>query len=350
MQPRQPRLTAAPVALQVLQEVDNCYCVVLHAMLDSGTASSCPPAAASGALAYPDLGALSARLGGGKQPPTPAAEPSTSAAPASATSGSGGQADAGSGAPDTARLAERLQQARLAGSPVAAAGTPAVAGPALPGIATATDGGGDSAAAGPGSAAAAAAAAALGVASPTASDAAGSLPGSPAAWQIGTRKRTLFAGFVSYGQILEFMAGNRKGGLVSSILGGGGGPQKDKVVMTGPGGTGRAEVAVVKLERAAPPGADAGGAAGGSAGGGLYRSNSSSSTGGGAGAGPQPDGGGGNRLGGLLQRARQLAVGVQKAISDMDTPAGVARCNMQCALMQLKLPVSYLAQELLEAM
>jgi hypothetical protein len=42
-----------------------------------------------------------------------------------------------------------------------------------------------------------------------------------------------------------------------------------------------------------------------------------------------------------------LASGVQQALSDINSNGG--GCNMNCAMMLLKLPVSYLARELLDA-
>jgi hypothetical protein len=144
------------------------------------------------------------------------------------------------------------------------------------------------------------------------------------------------------------MEGNSRNGrsLLDSWLKAPKAPQKDKVVMTGPGGMGRCEVAVTKTE---VPGA---------------ASNSSSSLSGqqgqqqsspGAVVGQQSSGGGGEqqRQGLLqrgLQRARVVATGVQQALvlSDLQ-PAGGGASNMLCALMTLRLPVHYLVQELLAA-
>jgi hypothetical protein len=193
------------------------------------------------------------------------------------------------------------------------------------------------------------------------------------AWQIGTHKRTLFAGYVSFQQILDFMEGSgsssgRNGrSLLESWLRGSApkGPHKDKVVMTGPGGMGRCEVAVTKLELPAAAGhADS------------SSHNSSSSANGGQQL-PQGSGSGTaaaaqnqqqqqqagsvdqqqQRQGLLqrgLQRARVVASGVQQALDVLSElqpagGAGAGRSNMLCALMTLRLPVHYLAQELLAA-
>lgn len=170
------------------------------------------------------------------------------------------------------------------------------------------------------------------------------------AWQIGTHKRTLFAGYVSFQQILDFMEGNSRNGrsLLDSWLKAPKAPQKDKVVMTGPGGMGRCEVAVTKTE---VPGATTNSSSSSLSGQQMQQQSSP-----GAAVGQQSSGGGGEqqRQGLLqrgLQRARFVATGVQQALdvlSDLQ-PAGGSASNMACALMTLRLPVHYLVQELLAA-
>jgi hypothetical protein len=164
-----------------------------------------------------------------------------------------------------------------------------------------------------------------------ASSGGGSLPdgASPSAWRIGTRQRCLFAGYVSYDQIVNFIAASRGPGrgLLEALLGPSGDAARDKVVMTGPGGVGRAEVAVKRM--AAGEGGDDGGGGG--------------------------EGGGGSSL---LQRglrgARAVASGITKALAveGAGGGGGAARGGgawcVQCALMMLRLPVDHLAQEVLE--
>jgi hypothetical protein len=168
------------------------------------------------------------------------------------------------------------------------------------------------------------------------------------AWQIGTHKRTLFAGYVSFQQILDFMEGSSRTGrsLLDSWLKTPKAPQKDKVVMTGPGGMGRCEVAVTKTE--VP------GAASNSSSSSLIGQQGQQQNSPGAVVGQQLSAGGAERQGLLqrgLQRARFVATGVQQALdvlSDLQSAGGSAS-HMLCALMTLRLPVHYLVQELLAA-
>jgi hypothetical protein len=200
------------------------------------------------------------------------------------------------------------------------------------------------------------------------------------AWRIGTRRRCLFAGYVSYEQIVDFIAQSRgpTRNLLDALLG----PQpnggKDRVVMTGPGGVGRAEVAVTRL--AETPAARSGG--GDASGGAAASGGGKGSSGGLADAQEQPpqqqrqepggsggSGGGALGVGGLLQRgfmrARLVASGLQKALEAefaggpaaaggtgsgeaSGGGAGGGGWRVQCALMLLKLPVEHLARELLE--
>ncbi|KAF8071144.1 hypothetical protein HT031_001226 [Scenedesmus sp. PABB004] len=143
--------------------------------------------------------------------------------------------------------------------------------------------------------------------------------------------RTLFAGYVSYGQICDFVgAGGRGRGLLGGLLGRARGA--DKVVMTGPGGVGRCEVAVTPRE--APAGGGGGGGAGGEAGGAAQLEPARSTP-------PK----------GLLQRARLLASGVQQALSDAGgggAGGGGGGGSMMCALMLMRLPASFVARELLD--
>jgi hypothetical protein len=232
-------------------------------------------------------------------------------------------------------------------------------------------------------------------------------------WTIGTRKRTLFAGFVSHQQIHEFIhssSSNSKGqaGLLGSMLAQVAKPAKDKVVMTGPGGMGRAEVAITKLQRAnsmpgtgsvssdgsGRPDASTGSAAAAAAaagpqppvvaaaagGGGspgeqvippIYKESSglgatASSSSGSLGQAPTAAPGsssdtgdprrlsGGGQGGGLLSRsfnrARQVASGLQRLVADIQGGGLSANSNLRCALMMLKLPVQTVAREILEGL
>jgi hypothetical protein len=215
----------------------------------------------------------------------------------------------------------------------------------------------------------------------------GASASSPLGWQIGTQRRTLFAGYVSYAQILDFMDSSARSKTLLDALMGSKAGQQDKVVMTGPGGVGRCEVAVKKVQDSKEQGSRSSSfsTAGGSshrgstsaaadaaqlaaAGAGGSHSNSSSSTGVSRQAvGSSSGGSTGEQQApaaaqqqqqqrpqqqrGLLQRglqrARMLASGVQQALSDINSNGG--GCNMNCAMMLLKLPVSYLARELLDA-
>jgi hypothetical protein len=215
-----------------------------------------------------------------------------------------------------------------------------------------------------------------------------SMDESPVAWKIGTRKRTLFAGYVSFKQILDFVSNSRSGNLLEAILGGAG-AQTDKVVMTGPGGTGRAEVAVTKLMKAGRPlsrgasstgngsvggrndgcGSSHGGVAtdkaadlkqvlGSGTGDGSSLEEPSSSSTEQVDASTGQSGRSGQQRGSLLERglfrARQVATGIQRAVAEMNATGslsalGQTQCSMQCALMLLKLPVRYIAREVLEA-
>lgn len=165
---------------------------------------------------------------------------------------------------------------------------------------------------------------------------------SPKSWQIGTRRRTLFAGYVSYGQILDFIDTNSRYTTLINAFWGAKGPQQDKVVMTGPGGVGRCEVAVKKVAQQPSTGglsmarpASAGGSSDK-----PLRIETSEAT-----AVQQ------HQQRGLLQKglhkARSFASGVQQALSDVSMES--TSYNTQCALMLLKLPVTFLATELLKA-
>ena len=324
--------------------MEQCYCVVLHAILDD---TSEQPAEE----AYADLGALAARLSSHKMAepsghsnsssPDPGV-PSTAAGLAAAAAAHARSA-AGSPAPGESEPQQQQQQQQP------------------PSALSMAVGGGDD-----------------------------SMDGSPVAWKIGTRKRTLFAGYVSFRQILDFINNSRSGNLLEAILGGSG-AQTDKVVMTGPGGTGRAEVAVTKLMGQVRPGSRGASSTGnGSVGGnmgGMGRRGGSSSSHGGLAADKATDGkqllGGGGAEGSLVDepgssseqedsgsvqsvksrgsllerglfRARQVATGIQKAVAEMNSTGSLAslgqsQCSMQCSLMLLRLPVRYIAREVLEA-
>jgi hypothetical protein len=175
------------------------------------------------------------------------------------------------------------------------------------------------------------------------------------AWQIGTHKRTLFAAYVSFQQIVDFMAGSSRNGrsLLDSLLKTPKAPLKDKVVMTGPGGMGRCEVVVTKLEApAAPPSSTS------SSGQRHHQQQQQQGMPVEQQQGVSADGGDKQRVGvggGLLQRglerARFVASGVQQALDVLSElqPNGGGAATMLCALMTLRLPVHYVAQELLAA-
>lgn len=137
------------------------------------------------------------------------------------------------------------------------------------------------------------------------------------------RRLLLFAGYVSHAQVDAFLEDSSRGrGLLGALLRTrGAAGQQDSVTMTGPGGVGRAEVAVTRV--AAP--------------------SASPNNGSGAVAGAQ----------GLLQRARALAAGVQQALADGQpsqsvsdgTPTTIS--SLVCAMMLLRLPTQHVARELL---
>jgi hypothetical protein len=170
------------------------------------------------------------------------------------------------------------------------------------------------------------------------------------AWQIGTHKRTLFAAYVSFQQIVDFMVGSSRNGrsLLDSLLKTPKAPLKDKVVMTGPGGMGRCEVVVTKLDAPAAPPSSA------SSSGHRHQQQGPAveqQQGAAAAGGDQQQRGGGGLLQRGLQRARFVASGVQQALdvlSELQPNEGGAS-TMLCALMTLRLPVQYVAQELLAA-
>ncbi len=313
--------------LQVLHEAEHCYCVVLHAMLDDYGAAA---PQAHDDFSYPDLETLTARLTSSRSAATAVSDASTQAASNTAAQPQGPATS--SGMPDTGKSGEQLQQQQAGTSssshqlqaPVSAAG-PSLRLPSIVGSSAAAAEPGEPSASGDGT-------------SSSSSRPPPMLPGtisddaSPMAWQIGTRKRTLFAGYVGFVQLVDFMAGNRQRGLLGAILGGGpAAPQKDKVIMTGPGGTGRAEVAVTKVEQTAGVSGDQ-----------QVQSEQRQQQ------QQQQQSDGSSRGPGWLMRARQVASGLQKAVTQA-APGGLPACKMQCSLMLLKLPVSYLAQELLDS-
>lgn len=176
-------------------------------------------------------------------------------------------------------------------------------------------------------------------------------------WQIGTHKRTLFAGYVSFQQIQDFMdssSSSRNGrSLLDSWLKGPKAPLKDKVVMTGPGGMGRCEVAVTKMEQ--PPATTSGSSSSSSS---LAAQQGPLQRGAGQQAAvpgdaqqlQQPQGQGQGLLQRGLQRARVVASGVQQALDVLsELQPSPAASHMLCALMTLRLPVHFLARELLAA-
>lgn len=335
----------------VLEDADKCYCVVLHAVLDSYEQAADHH--------YPDLAAAHA----------------SSSRQASSINASGSseqlqqphhQRDNAAGGHAAALAAVASAAADSAAAAAAAAVASAGGAPASPGRP-------------PGAAAAAAA-------SSRDNSGGGASTGSPLSWQIGTQRRTLFAGYVSYAQILDFMDSSARSRTLLDALMGSKAGQQDKVVMTGPGGVGRCEVAVKKVQDSSREqgsrsssfsaaggsshggSAAAAGAAGAAARAGSSHSNGSSSggaskqalgsSGGGSSgeqqapaAAPHPQQQQQQQQRGLLQRglqrARMLAGGMQQVLSDINSGGG--GCNMNCALMLLKLPVSYLARELLDA-
>lgn len=169
-------------------------------------------------------------------------------------------------------------------------------------------------------------------------------------WQIGTHRRTLFAGYVSYTQILDFLNSSRSNRtLFDAFWSGKSSSQQDKVVMTGPGGVGRCEVAVKKMimikdDMVAVNSQQAGESMNMAAATAAVSGSNSS-------IGRQVEVAAAAKQKGLLQiglnRARGFAAGVQQALSDVTPDNGCV--NMQCALMLLKLPVDFLARELLNA-
>lgn len=290
---------------QVLEDVGRCYCVVLHAILDLQDSST---------IDMPDGADVAAHL-------------STHS-----------KQDTHSSTGNTADQQQSLQQQQQATDSVCAAtGAAACEQPAPP-------------------AAAAAAAAGVGGRSSSTDDGSG-------AWKIGTHKRTLFAGYVSFQQILDFMEGSSsRNGTARSLLDALGlkapkAPQKDKVIMTGPGGMGRCEVAVTKLERPVTSNSSTASSAGS-----FAAQQQRGGGGGGAAAADSPAAAAAGReqqqqqglLQRGLQRARVVASGVQQALDVLSelqpsVQAASSTTNMLCALMTLRLPVHHLAQELLAA-
>lgn len=280
--------------LQVLENVSRCYCVVLHAVLDMHDSTA--------DLQQADLGAdMAARL--------------SSQATLNANSTSSGHTQHQQPSPvqqqhGTSTSAAATQQADAPDAPA----------PSLPARHSSTD-------------------------------------ESSGAWQIGTHKRTLFAGYVSFQQVQDFIESSNRNGrsLLDGWLKAPKAPQKDKVVMTGPGGMGRCEVAVTKLEAPA--------AAGAASSSGSSLASQPQGTGGpsqqqgqevqGAAQQQQQTQGVGAGQGLLqrgLQRARVVASGVQQALDVLsELQPGPAASHMLCALMTLRLPVHFLAQELLAA-
>jgi hypothetical protein len=163
---------------------------------------------------------------------------------------------------------------------------------------------------------------------------------------------------VSYAQILQFLdvCARNKNVFGGVWMGLSSSEQRDKVVMTGPGGVGRCEVAVTKRQRQQPRTAQqqaaqlpqqqqaASSSVAIEAGSGRISDSSSN---------PEqqqqqqqpPPGSFFQRP--LLQRARMLASGLQRALSN--APNEGPSFSLLCALMLMRLPVQYLAHELLEA-
>jgi hypothetical protein len=272
----------------VLEDASRCYCVVLHALLEAHepSAGSSPPDAAGAAAR------ASSQQQGGR--------------------GGGGSGGSWPGDTHQQQQQQKQQQQQPPPSAVGAAGDGAAAAPRaqhadapgaapLPGRHSSADEG-----------------------------------SSLHSWRIGSaRKRTLFAGYVSYEQIATFLEGSGPAGrrLLEALVSKGSGAhtQRDRVVMTGPNGVGRCEVAVTKLVQQQQQQQEGG--AGGVAGA----------------AQPQQQQ---QQQRGLLQRAWQAAAGVQQALDALSAVrpgASSGPCSMLCALMTLRLPVGFLAQELLEA-
>jgi len=316
----------------VLHDPDHCYCVVLHAVLDdyAGGGSEGGPMTP---LCDVDDRALSTRLssGGG-------------AFGSVGGAGMGAEHAQHGGAAGLAAAAEQQQQQQAELPPLPAAPSP---------IRTASGLTSSTATATANTTTAAAAAAADPARAPSsAGGAGGSHPGdataaggSPSAWRITTRQRCLFAGYVSYEQIVAFIAHSRgpARNLLETILGSPPEGAKDKVVMTGPGGVGRAEVAVTRLEPGSEATSNATGSAAAAANGGKGSAWP---------AAPQAAAGGGGGGGGLLQRgfsrARQVATGLHKVLTADGGGAAEGPWNVRCALMMLRLPVEHLAREVLE--
>ncbi|KAF6250398.1 hypothetical protein COO60DRAFT_1647137 [Scenedesmus sp. NREL 46B-D3] len=334
----------------VLEDADKCYCVVLHAVLDSYEQA---------ADRYPDLEGM--HTPSSKQASS-ANEDITNERHEQAQKQQDGAAGGQAAALAAAASAAADSAAASAAAAVASAGNIAAQHSRQPGTA-------------------AAAAAAV---NSRDNSGGGASASSPLSWQIGTQRRTLFAGYVSYAQILEFMDSSARSRTLLDALMGSKAGQQDKVVMTGPGGVGRCEVAVKKVQDSKEQASrsSSSSAAGGSNHGGsaaaaaaaaeANSSHSHSSSSGGMNKQAVGSSGGGSsreqqasaathpqvqqqkqqqQQRGLLQRglqrARVLASGVQQALSDLNSSGG--SCNMNCAMMLLKLPVSYLARELLDA-
>jgi hypothetical protein len=333
--------------VQVLEDADKCYCVVLHAVLDSYDHAADHH--------YPDLEAAHAQ-----------SSRQASSANANATGSNGQLQQPHHQRGDTAG-GETAALAAVASSSAGSAAAAAAAAVASAGGAPASPSRHQGAAA---------------AANSRDNSGGGASAGSPLGWQIGTQRRTLFAGYVSYAQILEFMDSSARSKTLLDALMGSKAGQQDKVVMTGPGGVGRCEVAVKKVQDgsteqgsrsssfSAAGGSSHGGSAAADTAAAAARAGSShsrSSSSGGASKQAVGSSGGGSsselqvpaaaphpqqqQQRGLLQcgmqRARMLASGMQQVLSDIN--GGGGSCNMNCALMLLKLPVSYLARELLDA-
>ncbi|KAI8473865.1 MAG: hypothetical protein J3K34DRAFT_518589, partial [Monoraphidium minutum] len=381
----------------VLSEADHCYCVVLHALLDDyGGAPSAPPTplgglgsglgSGGGGLrgSHGGCGSSAGLRGSGGGGGSSANLRGSGGGGDSSVDGGGGGGSSSGGAggagagPDVMEEQQQRQEQQQQGAVAGGSGRETLpSGPAPIRTASAAVAAASSAA---GSSSGGAAAPGAGPGPPSAAGSGGgAAAASPGGWRIGTRQRCLFAGYVSYEQIVEFIAQSRgpARNLLDALLGGAAPPSgRDKVVMTGPGGVGRAEVAVTRVAEAQGGGGGGGGgrAPGGGGGGGGSQHGGGGRGGGGGGSehgggGKGPGGGDGDGgFGGLLQRgfsrARQAAAGLGRALQAELAGAppeyggggeagggggGGSEWRVQCALMLLKLPVDHLARELLEA-
>ena len=226
------------IFLQVLSDLDQCYCVVLRCLLDAGAVPPAPPITKKNSASFPSLDSL-----------------------ANSQTGEGNRGPASDNRRTSVDLVDGRSSA-IEGSP----------GPR-----------------------------------------AGSITEE---WSISTRRKVLFAGYVSYTQIMDFMNANHQRSILNALLGAASAssitPNIDKVLMSGPGGIGRAEVAVTKKSWLSATGQTRG----------LN----------------------------IFARAKQLASGIHRTVRDgpVEGQQQGTNASITCALMLLTLPVNALVLEILD--